>query len=254
MGDTNMGSSLKGKVALVTGGSSGIGLASARELAERGAKVIVTGRRPAQLNDAVRSIGHEAYGFVADASNLQDLDRLYAEIDKAAGRLDIVFANAGGGDMLPLGAITEEHFDRIFATNVKGLLFTVQKALPLMKDGASIILCGSTTTAEGTENFSVYSASKAAVRNFARSWVLDLRTRGIRVNVISPGAVATPGLAGLVPLEHKAGLFEALAKVTPMGRLGHPEEIAKAVAFLASDDASYINGIELFVDGGKAQV
>ncbi len=250
----NMGSSLKGKIALVTGGSSGIGLASAVELAARGAKVVVTGRRAAELHEAVRSIGHEAYGFVADVSKLQDLDRLYAEIGGAAGRLDIVFANAGGGDMMPLGAITEEHFDRIFATNVKGLLFTVQKALPLMKDGGSIILCGSTTTAEGTENFSVYSASKAAVRNFARCWVLDLRTRGIRVNVISPGAVATPGLAELVPPEHKEGLFEALAKVTPMGRLGKPEEIAKAVAFLASDDASFINGIEMFVDGGKAQV
>jgi NAD(P)-dependent dehydrogenase (short-subunit alcohol dehydrogenase family) len=249
-----MSSSLKGKVALVTGGSSGIGLASARELAERGAKVVVMGRRAPELHEAVRSIGHEAYGFVADVSSLPDLDRVYAEIRRAAGRLDIVFANAGGGDMMPLDTITEEHFDRIFATNVKGLLFTVQKALPLMKAGGSIILCGSTTTAEGTENFSVYSASKAAVRNFARSWVLDLRTRGIRVNVISPGAVATPGLAGLVPPEHKKGLFEALAKVTPMGRLARPEEIAKAVAFLASDDASYINGIELFVDGGKAQV
>ena len=176
------------------------------------------------------------------------------ELGGAAGRLDIVFANAGGGDMMPLGAITEEHFDRIFATNVKGLVFTVQKALPLMKDGGSIVLCGSTTTVQGTENFSVYSASKAAVRNFARSWALDLRMRGIRVNVISPGAVATPGLASLVPAEHKKELFDTLAKTTPMGRLGKPEEIAKAVAFLASDDASYVNGIELFVDGGKAQV
>ena len=249
-----MGSSLKGKVALVTGGSSGIGLASARELAARGAKVVLTGRRAPELDEAVRSIGHEAYGFVADASNLQDLDRVYAELAGPAGRLDIVFANAGGGDMMPLGAITEEHFDRIFATNVKGLLFTVQKALPLMKGGGSIILCGSTAATEGTENFSVYSASKAAVRNFARSWVLDLRTTGIRVNVISPGPIGTPGLAGLVPPEHKDGLFEALAKGVPMGRLGKPEEVAKAVAFLASDDASYINGIELFVDGGKAQV
>jgi NAD(P)-dependent dehydrogenase (short-subunit alcohol dehydrogenase family) len=253
-GDTYMGSSLKGKVALVTGGSSGIGLASAVELAERGAKVVVTGRRAAELHEAVRLIGHEAYGFVADVSNLQDLDRVYAEIGRAAGRLDIVFANAGGGDMMPLNAITEEHFDRIFGTNVKGLLFTVQKALPLMTDGGSIILTGSTTSKQGTENFSVYSASKAAVRNLARSWILDLRTRGIRVNVISPGAIATPGLAGLVPPEHKDGLFEALAKVTPMGRLGNPEEIAKAVAFLASDDASFVNGVELFVDGGKAQV
>jgi len=249
-----MNSSLQGKVALLTGGSSGIGLASARELVERGATVFITGRRAPELDAAVRAIGHQARGIVADVSKLQDLDRVYAEIGRAADRLDIVFANAGGGDMMPLSAITEEHFDRIFDTNVKGLLFTVQKALPLMREGGSIILSGSTTTTEGTENFSVYSASKAAVRNFARSWVLDLRTRGIRVNVLSPGATATPGLSGLVPPEHKDGLFDMLAKTVPMGRLGKAEEIAKAVAFLASGDASYINGIELFVDGGKAQV
>ncbi len=249
-----MGSSLHGKIALVTGGSSGIGLASARELAERGAKVFVTGRRASEIDAAVLSIGHQAHGIVADSSKAEDLDRVYAEIGRAADRLDIVFANAGGGDMMPLSAVTEEHFDRIFGTNVKGVLFTVQKGLPLMRDGGSIILTGSTTTKQGTENFSVYSASKAAVRNFARSWLLDLRARGIRVNVISPGATATAGLAGLVAPEHKDSLFDTLAKVTPMGRLGDPAEIAKAVAFLASDDASYINGIELFVDGGKAQV
>ena len=249
-----MGSELQGKVALVTGGSTGIGLASARELAARGAKVFITGRRAAEIARAVQSIGHEAQGIVADSSKLPDLDRVYAEIGHAAGHLDVLFANAGGGDMLPLSAVTEEHFDRIFGTNVRGVLFTVQKALPLLRDGGSILLTGSTTTKQGTENFSVYSASKAAVRNFARSWMLDLRTRGIRVNVISPGAVGTEGLAGLVPPEHKDGLFEALAKATPMGRLGRPEEIAKAVAFLASDDASYVNGIELFVDGGKAQI
>ena len=249
-----MNSSLQGKVALITGGTSGIGLASARELAERGARIFVTGRRQAELDAAIRVIGHGAIGFRADSSVLTDLDRVYTEIGRSAGRLDILFANAGGGDMLPLGAITEEHFDRIFDINVKGVLFTVQKALPLMKDGASVILAGSTTTREGTESFSVYSASKAAVRNFARSWLLDLRSRGIRVNVLSPGPVGTPGLAGLVPPEHKEGLFEALAKGVPMGRLGKPEEIAKAVAFLASDEASFINGIELFVDGGKAQI
>ncbi|HET9624167.1 MAG TPA: SDR family oxidoreductase [Kofleriaceae bacterium] len=246
--------SLQGKVALITGGTSGIGLASAHELIARGARVFVTGRRQAELDAAVRALGDRAVGIRADSASLADLDRVYAEIGRLAGRLDIVFANAGGGDMLPLGEITEEHFDRIFNTNVKGVLFTVQKALPLMPPGGAIILTGSTTSREGTERFSVYSASKAAVRNFARSWILDLRTRGLRVNVISPGPVATAGLAGLVPPEHKDGLFDALAKDVPMGRLGTPAEIAKAVAYLASDDASFVNGVELFVDGGKAQV
>lgn len=247
-----MSNSLQGKVALVTGGSSGIGLASARELAARGARVFLTGRRGAEVENAAREVG--ATGIVADVSKLADLDRMYAEIARTTDRLDIVFANAGGGDMRPLGEITEEHFDRIFGSNVKGLVFTVQKALPLMRNGGSVILTGSTTSQEGTENFSVYSASKAAVRNLARSWILDLRGRNIRVNVLSPGATATPGLAGLVPPEHKDGLFDALAKTVPLGRLAAPEEIAKAVAFLASDDASYVNGIELFVDGGKAQI
>ena len=249
-----MSKSLDGKVALVTGGSTGIGLAAARELADRGAKVFVTGRRRAELDAAVAQIGHGAVGIQADAANLGDLDRLYAEIGRTAKTLDILFANAGGGDMLPLGAITEEHFDRIFGTNVKGLLFTVQKALPLMKDGGAIVLTGSTASIEGTASFSVYSASKAAVRNFARSWLLDLKEREIRVNVVSPGPTGTPGLAGLVPPEHKEGLFGALATSVPMGRLGTVEEIAKVVAFLASDEASYINGVELFVDGGKTQV
>jgi len=249
-----MSKSLDGKVALVTGGSTGIGLAAARELAERGAKVFVTGRRRAELDAAVASIGPGAVGIQADAANLGDLDRLYAAIGRAAGTLDIVFANAGGGDMLPLGTITEEHFDRIFGTNVKGVLFTVQKALPLLKDGGAIVLTGSTTSIEGTANFSVYSATKAAVRSFARSWLLDLKARRIRVNVVSPGPIGTPGLAGLVPPEHKDGLFEALANGVPLGRLGTAEEVAKAVAFLASDEASYVNGVELFVDGGKAQV
>jgi NAD(P)-dependent dehydrogenase (short-subunit alcohol dehydrogenase family) len=249
-----MNGSLTGKVALVTGGSAGIGLASARELSARGARVFVTGRRQAELDAAVASIGNGAAGIRADASKLDDLDRVYAQIARDAGRLDIVFANAGGGDMLPLGSITEEHFDRIFATNVKGVLFTVQKALPLLRDGSSVILMGSTTSVQGTENFSVYSASKAAVRNFARSWLLDLKARRIRVNVISPGPVSTPGLAGLVPAEQKEGLFAHLASNVPMGRIGEPEEIAKAVAFLASEDASFVNGIELFVDGGIAQI
>jgi NAD(P)-dependent dehydrogenase (short-subunit alcohol dehydrogenase family) len=249
-----MNASLKAKVALVTGGSAGIGLASARELSARGARVYVTGRRQAELEAAVASIGNGAIGIRGDASKLDDLDRLYAQIARDGERLDIVFANAGGGDMLRLGSITEEHFDRIFATNVKGVLFTVQKALPLLRDGGSVILMGSTTSVQGTENFSVYSASKAAVRNFARSWLLDLKARHIRVNVISPGPIGTQALAGLVPAEHKEGLFAHLARRVPMGRLGEPEEIAKAVAFLASEEASFINGIELFVDGGVAQI
>ncbi len=249
-----MNISLQGKVALVTGGSAGIGLAAARELSARGAKVFVTGRRQAELDAAVVAIGNGAAGIRADVAKLDELDRVYGQIAREAGHLDIVFANAGGGDMLPLGSITEEHFDRIFATNVKGVLFTVQKALPLLRDGGSVILSGSTTSVKGTENFSVYSASKAAVRNFARSWLLDLKARRVRVNVISPGPIGTQGLAGLVPAEHREGLFAHLASAVPMGCLGEPEEIAKAVAFLASDDASFINGVELFVDGGIAQI
>ncbi|MBU9843848.1 SDR family NAD(P)-dependent oxidoreductase [Rahnella ecdela] len=245
---------LNGKVALVTGGTSGIGLASAKELAEQGAQVFITGRRQAELDAAVSEIGSAATGIRADASVLSDLDAVYAQIAKSAGHLDILFANAGGGDMQPLGAITEEHFDRIFGTNVRGVLFTVQKALPLLRAGGSVILTGSTTSIQGTESFSVYSASKAAVRNFVRSWALDLKGRGIRVNVVSPGPVRTPGLGGLVPDEHRQGLFDALAAQVPLGRLGEPEEIGKVVAFLASDAASFINGTELFVDGGMAQV
>ena len=245
---------LQGKVALITGGTSGIGLATAQEFARQGATVYVTGRRQPELDAAVDAIGHGAVGVRADSANLADLDRVYAEIGRRSGQLDILFANAGGGDMQPLGAITEEHFDRIFGSNVRGTVFTVQKALPLLKDGASVILSGSTTTVQGTENFSVYSASKAAVRNFARSWLLDLKPRGIRVNVISPGPVATPGLAGLVPAEHVDGLYGHLASLVPMGRLGDAAEIAKGVLFLASADSSFVNGIELFVDGGVAQI
>lgn len=245
---------LNGKIALVTGGTSGIGLGTAKELAEQGAQVFITGRRQAELDAAVTEIGAAATGIRADASVLADLDAVYAQIAKTAGRLDILFANAGGGDMQPLGGITEEHFDRIFGTNVRGVLFTVQKALPLLTDGASIILTGSTTSVLGTASFSVYSASKAAVRNFARSWALDLKDRGIRVNVVSPGPVRTPGLGDLVPEEHRQGLFDALAAQVPLGRLGEPKEIGKTVAFLASDAASFINGVELFVDGGMAQV
>ncbi|MCT6589785.1 SDR family oxidoreductase [Pantoea dispersa] len=245
---------LQDKIALVTGGTSGIGLATAQELAAQGARVFITGRRQAELDAAVASIGGGATGIRADAAQLSDLDAVYAQIARQAGRLDILFANAGGGDMLPLGAITEEHFDRIFSTNVRGVLFTVQKALPLLSDKASVILTGSTAAIQGTPGFSVYSASKAAVRNFARSWALDVKDRGIRINVVSPGPVQTPGLGGLVPEDQRQGLFDALAAQVPLGRLGEPGEIGKVVAFLASDAASFINAAELFVDGGMAQV
>lgn len=249
-----MNKPLDGKIALVTGGSTGIGLGAALELVAQGARVFITGRRQAELDAAVAALGPAATAIRADASVLADLDAVYAQIAKSAGRLDILFANAGGGDMLPLGAITEEHFDRIFGTNVRGVLFTVQKALPLLSDGASVILTSSTAAIQGTAAFSVYSASKAAVRNFARSWALDLKDRRIRVNAVSPGPIRTPGLGGLVPDEARQGLFDALASQIPLGRLGKPEEVGKAVAFLASDAASFVNGIELFVDGGMAQV
>ena len=249
-----MSKPLSDKIALVTGGSTGIGLASAQELAAQGAKVYITGRRQQELDAAIALIGTSAKGIRADVSRLDDLDKVYAQIAEESGRLDILCANAGGGDMLALGAITEEHFDRIFGTNVRGVLFTVQKALPLLGAGSSIILTASTVSVKGTANFSVYSASKAAVRNFARSWALDLQGRGIRVNVVSPGPVKTPGLGGLVAEEERQGLFDALAAQVPLGRIGEPAEVGKAVAFLASDAASFINAIELFVDGGMAQI
>ena len=249
-----MSKPLSDKIALVTGGSTGIGLASAQELAAQGAKVYITGRRQQELDAAIALIGTSAKGIRADVSRLDDLDKVYAQIAEESGRLDILFANAGGGDMLALGAITEEHFDRIFGTNVRGVLFTVQKALPLLGAGSSIILTASTVSVKGTANFSAYSASKAAVRNFARSWALDLQGRGIRVNVVSPGPVKTPGLGGLVAEEERQGLFDALAAQVPLGRIGEPAEVGKAVAFLASDAASFINAIELFVDGGMAQI
>jgi NAD(P)-dependent dehydrogenase (short-subunit alcohol dehydrogenase family) len=246
---------LEGKIALVTGGTTGIGLAAAQAFAGEGATVFITGRRQAELDAAVARIGHGARGVRSDVAQLADLDRLYAEIRERAGRLDVLFANAGGGDMLPLAAVTEEHYQRIFDTNVKGVLFTVQKALPLLVDGAAIILAGSTTGVSGTPAFSVYSASKAAVRNFARSWILDLKDRHIRVNTLSPGPVRTPGLLGLAPTEEaQSGLLAYLASQVPLGRVGEPAEIAQAALFLASSDSSFVTGIELFVDGGAAQV
>ena len=245
---------LKNKVAVVTGGNSGIGLGIAQEIAEQGAKVFVTGRRQEELDAAVKAIGHDAVGVQGDVTSFADLDRLYDVVQQHGAPIDILVANAGGGSFEPLGAITEEEFDRTFGLNVKATLFTVQKALPLLSAGSSIILTGSTVSIKGTANFSVYSASKAAVRNFARSWALDLQGRGIRVNVVSPGPIKTPGLGDLVPEEHRQGLYDALAAQVPLGRLGAPGEVGKAVAFLASDAASFINATELFVDGGMAQI
>ena len=246
---------LENKVALVTGGTSGIGLATAHRFAAEGAQVWVTGRRQAELDAAVAAIGHGAIGVPGDVANTADLDRLYARIGDTSGRLDVLFANAGGGSLAPLGQITEEHFDRIFDTNVRGLVFTVQKALPLMSPGATIVLNASTTSIKGTGAFSVYSASKAAVRNLARSWTLDLKDRGIRVNVVSPGVVPTPAYDGLgLTKEQITGFVAGQVATIPLGRVGTPDEIAKAVVFLASDDSSFVDGVELFVDGGMTQV
>ena len=246
---------LAGKVALVTGGSSGIGLATAKRFAAEGAYVFITGRRQEELDTALRQIGAQATGVRSDVSKLEDLDRLFTTIQQQKGVLDVVFANAGVGDLLPLGQITEEHFDKLFSINVKGVVFTVQKALPLLKEGASIILNASIVSVKGTPAFSIYSATKAAVRNLARSWSLDLKGRGIRVNVISPGVVPTPGYdtLGLNP-DQVQGFIDSQTAVIPLGRVGTPDEIAKAVVFLASDDSSFVQAIELFVDGGHAQV
>ena len=250
-----MSSGLEGKIALVTGGSSGIGLATAQRFAREGAYVYITGRRQPELDEAVKTIGSRVTAVRADASILADLDKLFAQIKQEHGRLDILFANAGGGSFAPIGSITEEQYDQTFNTNVKGLLFTVQKALPLIPDGGSIILNASIVSVKGTAALSVYSATKAAVRSFARSWTTDLKDRKIRVNAISPGSIETPGLAGLAKTEEqRQGLYTQLASTVPLGRLGQPDEIAKAAVFLASDDASYVAGIELFVDGGAVQV
>ena len=246
---------LEGKVALVTGASSGIGLATAKRMVAEGAHVYLTGRRQGELGAAVKEVGQHATGVQGDVSNLDDLDRLYAVIRKGHGRLDILFANAGSGGLEPLGEITEALFDRTFNTNVRGTLFAVQKALPLMSQGSSIVLNASTASVVGTPAFSVYSATKAAVRSFARNWTLDLKGRGIRVNAVSPGVVPTPAydLLGLSK-EQVQGFIDIQLQGIPLGRVGTPDEVAMAVVFLASDDSSFINGIELFVDGGMAQI
>jgi NAD(P)-dependent dehydrogenase (short-subunit alcohol dehydrogenase family) len=246
---------LGGKTALITGGTSGIGLATAKQFVTEGAYVVITGRRDSELTAAVKEIGRQVTGVQGDVSNLADLDRLFAEIKREKGTLDIVFANAGAAKYGPFGTITEEDYDMMFSINVKGLLFTVQKALPLMPDGASIILNASIVASKGLPANTVYSATKAAVRSFARTWTPDLKHRRIRVNAVSPGPIETPGLSELAA-STGAGeeRLKMLSNSVPLGRLGTPEEIAKAVVFLASDDASYITGTELFVDGGMAQV
>lgn len=251
-----MSDKFENKVVVVTGGTSGIGLATAKHFAAEGASVFITGRRQEELDAAVKTIGGRVSGVRADMSKLAAIDRLYDAVRQKHSRIDVLFTNAGGGSMLPLGAITEEQYDDAFGRNVKGVVFTVQKALPLLRDGASVILMGSTAGVTGTAAFSIYGASKAAVRNLARSWTLDLKERGIRVNVVSPGPVKTPGLVGLAgpDVAQQQGLLDYMATQVPIGRVADPEEIAKAVAFLASDDASFVAGAELFVDGGLAQV
>jgi len=247
---------LEGKIALITGGNSGIGLATTKQFVNEGAYVFITGRRDTELARAEREIGRNVTGVQGDASNLGNLDRLFAQIKREKGKLDIVFANAGAAKYASFGTITEEHYDLIFNINVKGLLFTVQKALPLLPDSASIILNASVVAGKAiAPEWSVYSATKAAVRSFARTWTTDLKDRRIRVNAVSPGPIETPGLHDLVA-STGAGeqRLQMLFNTVPLGRLGIPNEIAKAVVFLASDDSSYITGIELFVDGGFAQV
>lgn len=246
---------LSGKVALVTGGNSGIGLATARLFAAEGAHVFITGRRQSELDTAAKQIGENVTTVQGDVSNLADLDRLYDTIKAQKGHIDVLFANAGLGEFVPLGLITEEHFDKTFNVNVKGLLFTVQKALPLLRDGSSIILNASITSSKGMPAFSVYSATKAAVRSFARTWTVDLKERKIRVNAISPGPIDTPVYNHLAPTEEQVRQMKTnLAASVPLGRIGNPDEIAKVALFLASDDSSYVAGIELFVDGGMAQI
>ncbi|MDQ1473901.1 MAG: hypothetical protein QOJ99_5381 [Bryobacterales bacterium] len=246
---------LDGKTAVITGGTTGIGLATAKRFVKEGATVFITGRRRNELDVAVELIGKNVTGVQGDAANLADLDRLYATVKEQSGHIDVLFANAGIGEFAPLGAITEEHFDKIFNVNVRGLLFSVQKALPLFTEGGSIILNASIVASKGTPALSVYSATKAAVRSFARTWTLDLKDRRIRVNAISPGPIDTPGLSGLGATEEQTAQFKAtLVAGVPLGRLGEPDEIAKAAVFLASDDSSYVTGIELFVDGGLAQI
>src|SRR6267142_3568325 len=241
-----MSKKLEGRVAVVTGGSAGIGLGAAKRFAEEGARVFITGRDKAKLDEALAVIGHGASAIRADAANLADIDRIYATVKAEARRIDVLFVNAGFYELGTFGEITEEHFDNTFNTNVRGLLFAVQKALPLLSRGSSVIMTGSIASSMGIPSFSVYNATKAAVRSFARSWILDLKGRGIRVNVLSPGHISTPGLDVLLDEKEQAGL---VAKF-PLDRIGTPDDIARTAVFLASDDSAYVTGVELMVDGG----
>lgn len=247
---------LDGKVAVITGGNSGIGLATAKQFVAEGAYVYITGRRQEELDKAVKEIGDNVTALRSDVLKLDDIDELYATVAKKHPKIDILFANAGSADFSTLGKITEEHFDKWFGINVKGLLFTVQKALPLIPEGGSIILNGSIAGVKGLPDFSVYNATKAAVRSFARSWTSDLKGRNIRVNVISPGPIDTPAIDLLANGDKEASkqIKADLVSLVPLGRIGLPEEVAKTAVFLASDDSSFITGIDLSVDGGMAQV
>jgi len=241
---------LAGKIALVTGGSSGIGFGIAKHFAEEGARVFIVGRRQSQLDEATAAIGGDAEAIQGDISNLADLDRIYATVEARAGRIDVLAVNAGVYEFATLGEITEEQFDRTFNTDVRGVLFTVQKALPLLSKGSSVILTGSMVSIKGFASCSVYNAAKAAVRSFARTWIVDLKGRDIRVNVLSPGYTDTPGLSHFVTDQEKAAMVASV----PLGRIGTPDDLGKAAVFLASDDSAYVTGIELFVDGGAAQI
>jgi NAD(P)-dependent dehydrogenase (short-subunit alcohol dehydrogenase family) len=249
-------SKLEGKVAVITGGNSGIGLATAQRFVDEGAYVFITGRRQSELDAAVKQIGeNNVSGIQGDVSKLADLDRLYARVKHEKNHIDILFANAGVGEFAPLGKITEAQFDKTFGINVKGVLFTVQKAFPLFRDGGSIILNASIAASKGIEASSVYNATKAAIRSFARTWTVDLKHRKIRVNAISPGMIETPGLNGLTENKEQLEQFKtSFVSTVPLGRVGSPDEVAKAVSFLASDESSYVTGIELFIDGGVAQI
>jgi NAD(P)-dependent dehydrogenase (short-subunit alcohol dehydrogenase family) len=241
-------SKLQGKVAVVTGGTTGIGFATAKRFVDEGAYVFITGRRQKEIDEAVKVIGRNIAGVQGDVSRLEDLDRLYETV-KPKGKIDVLVANAGTGEFAPLTTLTEAHFDKLFDLNVKGTLFTVQKALPLMNDGASIILIGSVASVKGTASFGTYGATKAAVRNLVRTWTVELKDRRIRSNVLSPGPIKTP----LVDIQSPDVIARIVATI-PMGRMGEPDEVAKAAVFLASDDSSFVTGIELFVDGGRGQV
>jgi NAD(P)-dependent dehydrogenase (short-subunit alcohol dehydrogenase family) len=251
-----MSKKLEGKVAVITGGNSGIGLATARRFVDEGAYVFITGRRQDKLDRAVKQLGRNVTAVQGDVAKLTDIDRLYATVGEQKGRIDVLFANAGlAGESTPLGKISEELFDTLFDVNVRGLLFTVQKALPLFRDGGSIVLNASTASIMGNPGRSVYAAGKAAVRSFARTWTVELKERRIRVNTLSPGPIDTPIFKTLSPNEEEVARLKSLiVSLVPMGRFGTPEEVANAALFLASDDSSFVTGVELFVDGGVAQV